>query len=84
MTRVRKILISFDQFLGSLLFEGIGADETISAYCWRRGYTRRVAMIDRVFGKDHCKQAYMSEKNGTQNAPEYRETVRDKFERESG
>lgn len=72
MTRVRKILISFDQFLGSLLFEGIGADETISAYCWRRGYTRRVALIDWIFGKDHCKQAYMSEKNGTQNAPEYR------------
>lgn len=39
----------------------------------RRGYTRRVALIDAIFGKDHCKHSYMSEKNGAQNAPEYRQ-----------
>ena len=80
MTRVRKILISFDQFLGSLLFEGIGADETISAYCWRRGYTRRVALINWIMrDPDHCRNSWISERSGTQNAPEYRE----KFDNES-
>ena len=84
MTRTWKFLIALDQLFGSLLFDGIAPDETISAYCWRRGYTRRVALLDAIFGENHCKEAYMSEKNGTQNAPEYRETVREKFERESG
>ena len=78
MTRTRKILIALDQFLGSLLFDGIGPDETISAYVWRRGYAKRIAVIDWFFltfrGEvDHCKNAYMSEKNGTQLAPEYRQ-----------
>ena len=73
MTRTFKILLALDQFVGNLLFEGIAADESISAYCWRRGYTRRVKIIDWLMGeKDHCKIAYMSEKNGVQNAPEYR------------
>ena len=72
MNRLMKILIAIDQLFGCLLFDGIGPDETISAYCWRRGYTRRVALIDWFFGKDHCKNAYMSEKNGTHLAPEYR------------
>ena len=85
MTRTWKFLIALDQMLGSLLFEGIAADETISAYCWRRGYARRVAMIDWIMrDPDHCRNSWISERSGTQNAPEYRETVRDKFERESG
>lgn len=75
MSRVRKILIAADQLLGQFLFKGIGIDETISAYCHRRGYTWRVKMIDAIFGKDHCKYSYMNEKNGTQNAPEYRGKV---------
>ena len=33
---------------------------------------RRVALLDAVFGANHCKESYESEKNGTQNAPEYR------------
>lgn len=73
MNRLRKILISFDQAIGSLLFQGIAADETISAYCWRRGYTRRIKLLDAIFGENHCKYSYMSEKNGSQNAPEYRQ-----------
>ena len=72
MTRLRKALIALDQFVGSLLFEGIAPDETISAYCWRRGYTLRIKLIDAIFGKDHCKYSYMNEKNGTQQADEYR------------
>ena len=72
MNRLRKILIALDQLLGSLLFDGIAPDETISAYVWRRGYSRRVALLDAVFGANHCKESYESEKKGTQNAPEYR------------
>ena len=73
MNRLVRILIALDQFLGCLLFDGIGPDETISAYCWRRGYTKRVAILDFFLGRDHCKNAYMSEKNGAHLAPEYRE-----------
>ena len=73
MSRLRKALIALDQFVGSLLFEGIAPDETISAYCWRRGYTKRVTLIDWIFGKDHCKYSYMNEKNGSHLAPEYRQ-----------
>lgn len=72
MTRLFKIFLALDQFFGALLFDGIFPDESISAYCWRRGYTKRVAVIDWLMGeKDHCKTAYMNEKNGAQNAPEY-------------
>lgn len=38
MSRLKRILIAADQLLGSLLFEGIAPDETISAYCWRKGF----------------------------------------------
>lgn len=70
--RWKCIAIALDQLLGSLLFDGICPDETISAYVWRRGYTRRVAIIDFFLGKNHCKEAYMSECNGAHLAPEYR------------
>ena len=72
MSRLVRILIALDQLLGCLLFDGICPDETISAYVWRRGYTRRVAIIDFFLGKNHCKEAYMSECNGAHLAPEYR------------
>ena len=72
MSRLVRILIALDQLLGCLLFAGIGPDETISAYCWRRGYTKRTAIIDFFLGKNHCKESYMSEKTGAHLAPEYR------------
>ena len=72
MTRLRKILIAADQLIGSLLFDGIYPDETISAYCWRRGYAWRIKLIDAIFGKDHCKYSYMNETLGKQQAEEYR------------
>ena len=72
MTRTFRILLALAQLLGNMIFSGIAVDESISAYCWRRGYTKRVAVIDWLMGeKDHCKTAYMNEKNGSQNAPEY-------------
>ena len=79
MTRLRKILIAADNLLGNILFEGIGPDETISAYCWRRGYTKRIALLDFFLGANHCKDSYMSKKNGAHLAPEYRQ----KFDSES-
>lgn len=73
MNRLLKILIALDQFCGALLFKGIHPDETISAYCYRKNYWKRVAIIDWLMReKGHCFNAYFSEKNGTQNAPEYR------------
>lgn len=80
MTRLFKIFLALDQFLGSLLFSGIFPDESISAYCYRKSYWRRVALIDFLMReKGHCFNAYFSEKNGTQNAPDYRA----KFDEES-
>jgi hypothetical protein len=74
MSRLLKVLIALDQFFGALLFDGINPDETISAYCWRKGYMRRVAVIDWIMRDEwHCYNAYMSEKHGTQNAPGDRE-----------
>lgn len=80
MTRLFKIFLALDQFLGSLLFSGIFPDESISAYCYRKSYWKRVALIDFLMReKGHCFNAYVSEKNGAQNAPEYRA----KFDEES-
>ena len=78
-SKFRKFLIGLDQAVGSLLFDGIAVDETISAYCWRRGYEKRIKFIDAIFGKDHCKYSYMNEKLGKQQADEYRQ----KFDEES-
>lgn len=73
MNRLLKVLIALDQLCGALLFDGIWPDETISAYCWRKGYMRRVAVIDWIMREEnHCAIAYLNEKNRTQNAPEYR------------
>ena len=73
MSRLLKILIALDQFCGALLFDGIHPDETISAYCYRKNYWKRVAIIDWIMREEnHCAKAYLSEATGTQNAPEYR------------
>jgi len=73
MTRLFKTLLTLDNFVGSILFSGIWPDESISAYCWRKGYMRRVVVINWLMrDKRHCHDAYLSEKHGTQNAPEYR------------
>jgi hypothetical protein len=73
MTRTRKILIALDQLLGAFLFAGIGPDETISAYCWRKQYRVRVWLLDLVFGAGHCRESYQSEQTGAHLDPSYRE-----------
>lgn len=72
------VLINLTQMFGQLYFKGfckedISPDESTSAYVWRRNYTVWIAVLDFVLGENHCKEAYMSEKLGTQNAPEYRQ-----------
>lgn len=73
MSRLYKILLTLDQALGPCLFDDIYPDESISAYCFRTKKTRWIQFINWLFhDKYHCEIAYESERNGTQNAPEYR------------
>ena len=72
MNKTKRILINLTNLIGNILFDEITPDESTCAYCWRRGYMRRVAILDFFLGRDHCKNAYMSEKNGAHLAPEYR------------
>lgn len=72
MTRWTKFLIAFDQLGGQVIFGGAAPDETISAYVWRRKYKRWIRFVDWLFYPGHCRDAYISEKCGTQNAAEYR------------
>ena len=65
-----NLLIAVDQ-----LFNAVGGgdcDESISARCWRRGYTLRVRIIDWFFYPGHCRDAYISEKTGQHLDQEYR------------
>lgn len=78
-TRWQRIMISFDQAVGTILFSGCGSDETISAYCWRTDKTRWIKFIDWLFYDGHCRDSYISEKCGKHLAPEYRQ----KFDEES-
>lgn len=73
MTRTFKILLTLDQALGPWLFKDIYPDESISAYVYRTDKTRWIAFINFIFrDENHCFDSLMSEKNGSQNAPEYR------------
>lgn len=78
------VLINCTQMFGQIYFRGIkgeaiSPDESTCAYVWRRGYEGWIMVLDSVFGENHCKEAYMSEKLGKQQAPEYRQ----KFDEES-
>lgn len=73
MTRLFKILLTLDQALGPWIFKGIYPDESISAYVWRKQKTGWIRFVNWLMrDPNHCEAAYLSEKNGTQNAPEYR------------
>ena len=80
MTRTQKLLIALDRALGQVLFGDIYPDETISAYVWRTHKTVWIRFINWLFRSPiHCWAAYVSEQEGTQNAPDYRA----KFDEES-
>jgi hypothetical protein len=67
-------LLALDQ-LGNTLLGGM-ADETISARCFRRGYVRRMAIINWIFSDpNHCRNAYRSEFLRSQLPIEYRRPV---------
>jgi hypothetical protein len=61
MSHIRKILLAFDSLCGNLMFAGISPGETISSYCWRRGYSARIRLIDFFFRAGHCRDAYIAE-----------------------
>ncbi len=75
--RIEQIFIALDQFVNTIF--GGWADETISSRAWRkRGDGRGWAMlrkgIDFLFfwQKEHCLNAYLSERNRLQCPPELR------------
>ena len=72
MTYPKRILIALDQ-LFAVVFLGTMPDETVSAACHRRGWKKTEVVINWLFRDDmHCAKAYISEMDGTQNAPIYR------------
>lgn len=76
MTYGKSLLIAFDQFVNALLAGW--PDETLSSRAWRwekdgvRAWPRRV--VDALFfwEKDHCRESYVSERDGRQLPPELR------------
>ena len=71
-----QVLLALDQLANTLI--GGYADESLSSHAWRmqaRGKTNVWRwLIDHLFfwQKDHCYQAYLSEKKRTQLPPEFR------------
>ena len=64
--------IALDQWLGTCLIKGAKADETISAWAHRNHHKRTERLINWLFRDPlHCAKAYLSEVEGSQNAPEY-------------
>ena len=64
--------IALDQWLDTCLITGHMADETISAWAHRNHHKRTERLINWLFRDPlHCAKAYLSEMEGTQNAPEY-------------
>lgn len=76
MTYLKKILIAVDQLANALLAGW--PDETLSSRAWRweqdgvRVWPRR--LIDRIFFWEpkHCRESYVSEREGRQLPPELR------------
>lgn len=76
MTYLKAVLIAADQLVNALLAGW--PDETMSSRAWRweqdgvRAWPRRV--IDRIFfwESNHCRESYVSEREGRQLPPELR------------
>lgn len=76
MTYARAVLISIDQLVNAVLAGW--PDETLSSRAWRweqdgtRSWSRK--LIDALFfmEKEHCRQSYISEREGRQLPPELR------------
>lgn len=82
--RLLNLLIALDQLLWVLVTLGKGhPDETISAALWRMEQQGKIAgrvfrplfdLLFRPIEKDHCYLSWLSEKNGRQLHPSYRES----------
>lgn len=80
--RLLNTAIAIDQLMYVLLTLGEGSpDETLSAAAWRTEQAGKLGgrifrpLIDLVFlllEREHCRNAYESEKHGTQLPKEYR------------
>lgn len=68
----KQVLIALDQLANACL-KG-WADETLSSRAHREKRTRTEKVINALFfwQPDHCRQAYLSERNRMQMAPEFR------------
>ena len=68
----KQALIAFDQWLAVCFLSDSYADETISAWAHRKQHKRTERLINFIFrDQNHCADAYISEMDGTQNAPIY-------------
>lgn len=67
--RAHRIAIGFDQTGNSAL--GGWPDETLSSRAYRTG-SPLVDLLDRIFGEDHCMNAYHAERRRAQWPPEMR------------
>lgn len=77
-TALQGILINCTQMFGQVWLkwikgDDIWPDESTSAFVWRKNYQKWIKFVNWLSrNPNHCKEAFDSEKNGTQNAPEYR------------
>lgn len=77
-TVTQRILINLTQLLCQVWFgwwkgEQTYPDESTSAFVFRTRKWTWVKWVNWIFSNpSHCKEAYESEMQGTQNAPEYR------------
>lgn len=73
---IKNVLIAIDQLFNAVI--GGYCDETLSSRAWRweqdgtRSWPRK--LIDALFfmEKEHCRQSYISEREGRQLPPELR------------
>lgn len=82
--RILNLLIALDQLAWVIITLGKGSpDETISAAMWRMEQQGKIAgrmfrpVVDWMFlplERDHCYLSWLSEKNGRQLHPSYRES----------
>ena len=75
MPWLKAVLIALDQLVNALA--GGWPDETLSSRCWRwhlAGKTWPARLVDWLFwwDKDHCRESFLSERQGRQLPPEMR------------
>ena len=74
MSYAKSVLIALDQ-LANAMFMG-WPDETVSSRSWRwhvSGVRRWPCMVlDFIFGQNHCRESFESEREGRQLPPEAR------------